>query len=105
MIHECSLWLKITGTLLTGIGSILLAWRLKLIVKWVSLALNAHEISISMLSKAMSGDGQEFPVIEGTAKHLNDIETNLGTKLLVTGFASLGVGMVLNTLSIVLELL
>lgn len=104
MNEEIIVYLKIASTALTGAGSILLAWRIKEIVKWVSLALNAHEISISMLRKVASGETQDFPVVEGSVKHLNDIENKLGTKLLIAGFACLGFGMLFNTISIALTL-
>lgn len=99
-----SLYAKLAGSALTGVGSILLAWRIKEIVKWVGLSLNAHEISIDALQKKMNGQLQDFPVVQGVVKHLNDIENTLGTKLLITGFGCLGVGMLLNVVSIALTL-
>ena len=105
MPEEVITCIKLAGTALTGLGSIILAWRIKEIVKWVSLSLNAHEISIDMLRKAFNGGSQEFPIVSGTVKHLNDVESKLGTKMLVAGFGCLGVGMVLNTIPAAWELI
>jgi hypothetical protein len=102
--ESINLYAKLAGSALTGIGSIVLAWRIKQIVKWVALALSAHEISIDVLMKRMNGQQQQFPVVQGVVKHLNDIENTLGTKLLIAGFGCLGVGMLLNVLSIALTL-
>ena len=100
MNNEIIIYVKLIGTILTALGSILLAWRIKVIVHWVSLALNAHEISIDVLMRAMNGQSQQFPLVSGSVKHLNDIENKLGVKLLVLGFGCLGLGMVFNALSV-----
>lgn len=105
MNEEIITYVKLAGTVSTGLGSILLAWRIKEIVKWVSLSLNAHEISIDMMKKSISEESQDFPIVSGTVKHLNDIESKLGTKLLIAGFGCLGIGMILNAIAIALTLI
>ena len=86
-------WLKIAGSASSAIGSILLAWRVKSILDWVVYCLVAHEQSISQLRKITSNQHQDFPMIEGVAKHLLDVRSKLGLVLLVIGFLLLGIGM------------
>lgn len=86
-------WLKVLGALTTGIGSILLAWRVKAILKWVVYCLVAHEQSIDQLARIAANQRQSDPIVGGVTKHLLDIESKLGFVLLILGFALLGVGM------------
>jgi len=92
-------WLKVLGTFATAIGSILLAWRVKAIMRWIVYCLVAHEHSISQLRKIVSGQQQDRPIVEGVTTHLLDIESKLGVFLLVSGLLLLGIGMVLQATS------
>ena len=89
-------WLKLLGALTTGAGSILLAWRVKEILKWVVYCLVAHEQSITQLRRLASNQPQTDNIVEGVPKHLLDVESKLGFVLLVLGFLMLGAGMFCN---------
>lgn len=94
-----SIWLKIIGSLSVGVGSLLLAWRVKAILKWVVYCLVAHEQSIEQLAKLAANQQQTQPIIGGVTKHLLDIESKLGLVLLLIGFLFLGIGMFSNAAS------
>jgi hypothetical protein len=85
---------------LSGIGSLLLAWRVKSILTWVVYSIVAHEQSIEQLIKIIENKPQTGPTVTGTAERLLNIQDKLGLTLLVLGFLSLGMGMLLNAASI-----
>ncbi len=91
--EDISTWLKIAGAISTAIGSILLAWRVKEILKWVVYGLVAHEQSISQIRKILNNEQQTEPLVEGVTKHLIDVESKLGVFLLVLGLVLLAIGM------------
>lgn len=91
--------LKIVGALSAGLGSILLAWRVKEILKWVVYCLVAHEQSIEQLKLIAANQNQTEPIVSGVTKHLIDVQSKLGIVLLVIGFALLGIGMLCNAVS------
>jgi hypothetical protein len=95
MLQSLSLvtWLKMVGAVASGLGSIVLAWRLRVIVKWIVYSLVAHEQSIEQLRAIASGQKQTAPVVSGVPKHLLDIESKVGLTLLVVGFLLLGIGL------------
>lgn len=99
---DIATWLKLTGALATGAGSLLLAWRVKTILTWVVHCLVAHEESIIQLRRVASGDSQTGPVVEGVTKHLLDIQSRLAFVLLIAGFLLLGIGMLANAATYVL---
>lgn len=88
--------LKITGTGMTGFGSILLAWRVKSILHWVVNCIVAHEVSIEQLQRVVNNQHQTRPIITGTSVHLLETQDKIGFILLVGGLLLLGVGMLLN---------
>ncbi|WP_220720399.1 hypothetical protein [Agarivorans litoreus] len=90
---DIATWLKIIGALSTAIGSILLAWRVKEILKWVVYGLVAHEQSLMQVRKILNNEQQTEPMVEGVTNHLLDIESKLGIILLIAGFLFLAVGM------------
>jgi hypothetical protein len=96
---DISTWLKVVGALSVGIGSLLLAWRVKAILQWVVYCLVAHEQSIEQLAKLAANQQQTQPIVGCLTKHLLDIESKLGLVLLVMGFLLLGVGMFSNAAS------
>lgn len=96
---DLSTWLKIIGALSVGIGSILLAWRVKAILQWVVYCLVAHEQSIDQLAKLAANQQKTQPVAGDVTKHLLDIEDKLELVLLVIGFLLLGIGMFSNAAS------
>jgi len=91
--EDISAWLKIAGAISTAIGSILLAWRVKEILKWVVYGLVAHEQSISQIGKILNNEQQTEPLVEGVTKHLIDVESKLGVFLLVLGLVLLAIGV------------
>lgn len=90
---DISTWLKIAGAISTAIGSILLAWRVKEILKWVVYVLVAHEQSFSQIRKILNHEQQTEPLVEGATKNLIDVESKLGVFLLVIGLVLLATGM------------
>lgn len=96
-------WLKVVGALSVGVGSILLAWRVKTILQWVVYCLVAHEQSIEQLTRLAANQQQNRHIVGGVTKHLLDIESKLGLVLLVMGFLLLGIGMFSNAASFLIE--
>jgi len=96
---DISTWLKIIGALSTAIGSILLAWRVKEIMKWVVYCLVAHEQSLSQVRKLLNNEAQKEPMIEGVTKHLLDVEGKLGVTLFILGLGLLAIGMLSTAVS------
>lgn len=88
--------MKVSGAVSTAIGSILLAWRVYVILKWVKYCLFAHEVSITQLSKILSNKPQTEPIVEGVTRHLDNVESKLGIVLLILGFLLLAIGMLCN---------
>ena len=96
---DISTWLKIIGALSTAVGSILLAWRVKSIIKWVVYCLVAHEQSLVQVRKLLDNEKQTGPMVEGVTKHLLDVESKLGVFLLVLGLVLLAIGMISTAVS------
>jgi uncharacterized membrane protein HdeD (DUF308 family) len=90
---DMATWLKVVGALSTAIGSILLAWRVREILKWVVYCHVAHEQSLRQVQRILNNEPQTEPLVEGVTKHLLDIESKLGVLLLVAGLLLLAVGM------------
>ena len=90
---DISTWLKIIGALSTATGSILLAWRVKEIMKWVIYCLVTHEQSLGQMRKILNNEPQNEPMVEGATTLLLDIEAKLGVVLLIVGLALLALGM------------
>jgi hypothetical protein len=86
-------WFKLLGNIFAGSGSLLLAWRARLILKWVVNALVVHEGSISQLRRVLDGEPQSGAVVEGVTTHLLRFEKEPGAVLLVLGLSLLGIGM------------
>jgi len=99
---DLSTILKIIGAFSTGIGSILLAWRVKVLLQWITYTIIAHETSIEQLIKILNGQEQTHPTITGTPVHLLNIQDKLGLYLLIGGFILLGLGMFANGISYLL---
>lgn len=91
--NDLATWLKIIGAASTAIGSILLSWRIKEIMKWVVYCLVAQEQSLNQVRRILNNEGQVEPMIEGVTRHLLDVESKVGIRLLVTGFLLLAIGM------------
>ena len=94
-----STWLRVIGAIAAGVGSILLAWRVRELLHWVVLALITHERSIEVLLDVPTPGPQSRPAVVGAVRHLLDLEAKLGFGLLIAGLALLGAGMLANALS------
>jgi hypothetical protein len=96
---DVATWLKIIGAVSSALGSILLAWRVKEILKWVVNGLVAHEHSLQQVRLRLDNQQQTGPMVEGVTKHLLDIESRLGVALLTAGFILLALGMLSTAVS------
>lgn len=92
------------GTVLNVIGSVLLAVRVKMLLKWIGLVLNAHEMNIDVLTDFIQGRAQSIPVITGMTEHLDRINDTTGQRLLVLGFLMIGAGVICQLIGIYLKL-
>ncbi len=92
-------WFKVTGSLSVGAGSILLAYRVKVLLQWVVYCLVAHEQSIKQLANIASNQQQTQPIVYGVTGRLLDIESKRGFVLLLAGFFFFGIGMFINAAS------
>lgn len=90
--------LKVVGAALTGVGSILLAWRVYEILKWVVYCLVTHEDSINKLRDFANNTRNKPVIVGGVTTHLIDVESK-GYILLIVGFLLLGVGMLCNMIT------
>ncbi len=90
---DLATWLKIIGALSSASGSILLAFRIKMIVKWLVFAIVAHEESLDQVEKILNSQPQTGPMIKGVTTHLLDVESKMGLFLLISGFGLLAIGM------------
>jgi hypothetical protein len=79
--------LKITGLVLSLIGTLILAYRITSILSAVSLAVQAHDLNFQITATIASGD-RTIPNIQvhGADKHVLQAE-KFGKKLLIIGFA------------------
>ncbi|RXX97425.1 hypothetical protein DD577_19285 [Klebsiella pneumoniae] len=95
--------LDLFSALLTTLGSIILAIRLYIIMKHVTLALNVHEDSINKLIR-LSNDPDAISFgFTGATNPLDIFSKDKGLKLMVFGFACMGMGGVLKLIEIVLS--
>lgn len=105
MAHEkIDLILKVAGAGFSGIGSLILAWRVKNIIKWVVYSLVAHEKSLNKILCKINGepDPDSDPALKNVPIHLLRYLDKVGFCLLITGFVFLGVGMILNMIHFLL---
>jgi hypothetical protein len=57
--------LKITGSGLSGFGSLILAWRVRGIIKWITYSLVAHDITLVQIRRRLEGKPQIENFVEG----------------------------------------
>jgi hypothetical protein len=93
-------YLKIAGVVLSLLGTIILAVRVTKILNVLSLAVKTHDLNFRI--EAERANGTPIPNIHmyGNDTHIDKVE-NLGTKLLVLGFALQIAGGVCNVLSLI----
>lgn len=84
--------LDLLSALLTTVGSIILAIRLYIIMKHVTLALNVHEDSINKLIR-LSNDPDAISFgFTGATNPLEIFSKGKGLRLMVFGFGCMGMG-------------
>jgi hypothetical protein len=98
MLHGIVPYLELAGAVCSSLGAILLAWRVRSILKWVVYALVAHERALIQHNRLLSEEGQIEPIVTGVTNNLLTIQNRLGLFLLISGFALLGMGMACNAL-------
>jgi hypothetical protein len=91
------------GTVLTVTGSLVLAWRVKIILDYVYDSIVAHEASIIAIVERIEGQPQTIPVITGQLVHLSNAKNIKGTKLLRLGFVLIGLGIAIQLFAIYLK--
>lgn len=90
--------LKIVGTLLVAIGSLLLAFRVKEIIAIIIDAIKMHDFAIEQIIEAANKPGKVVVIPTNFSKHVDRLH-RAHTVTLVIGFMSICVGSVLNALS------
>lgn len=85
------LYLKILGPLLTAVGSLLLAWRVKKILDSVVLAQSAAETNFFSLHAFLANKTPTLKIVGGLDQHVERSQ-RFGIWLLVTGFLLIGAG-------------
>lgn len=85
------LTLKVLGPLLTGAGSLLLAWRVKKILDALVLAHLAAERNFQSLAAFLGNQTQGWKIVSGLDTHA-ERSHRLGIFLLVVGFLLIAAG-------------
>lgn len=88
---DIATWLKLVGWLSTGLGSLVLAWRLKTLLTSVKNAMIAHEHAIGVLFGRFKND-EKNPIMFGYALEAAEFEDKLGLVLFVLGLVLIGLG-------------
>lgn len=96
---ELPVILKLLGALLAGLGSLVLAWRVKKLLTAIVDCLLTHDMSIKELLARANGGRQTMPAVVGMASVVLDIQDKIGLRLLVVGFVLFGVGLLCTALS------
>jgi len=94
--------LKVAGSGLTGCGSLILAWRVFSIIRWVTRSLDAHDEALKQILRFLNKEQQTKPAVTGFPKHLMRFLDGTGFYLFIAGFLCLGVGMILNMIHFLL---
>lgn len=95
--------MKIIGTLLSALGALVLAWRVKTILDMLVLAQHANDINFRNLSDAINRVGNAPQgVIVGMNEQV-EMQQKRGIWLLVIGFSLIAIGSILNAISLMIE--
>lgn len=94
--------LKVIGATSAGLGSLVLAWRVKHILEWVTNCIVAHDNNFNQILKTIHGESQTEKVVLNVASTLLSVQDKLGFLLFVLGFALLGAGMLCTAVSYLL---
>ena len=92
------------GAILNVVGSILLAIRVKMLLKWICLVLDAHEMSITALTQLVNQPRNTVPMVSGMTVHLNNVIKKEGSWLLVLGFFFIFVGVILQVTGVLTKI-
>ena len=92
--------MRILGTLLSAIGALVLAWRVKSILDMLVLAQHANDINFRTLSDVINRVGdQRQGIIVGMNEQV-ERQQKRGIWLLVIGFMLIAIGSILNAISL-----
>ncbi|HEE6161303.1 TPA: hypothetical protein R7Q74_000619 [Acinetobacter baumannii] len=93
--------LKVIGGGLSGLGSLLLAYRSYVIFNWVRNILVAHENNLDIIFSLVTNRLKSYSsiYIDGTVQQLLKIESRPGLLLLILGFIMFGLGMLMTAVS------
>ncbi|WP_155763445.1 hypothetical protein [Raoultella ornithinolytica] len=94
--------LALLSALLTTVGSIILAIRLYIIMKHVTLALNVHEDSINKLIRHSNDPDAISFGFTGATNPLEIFSKGKGLKLMVVGFGCMAMGGALKLIELIL---
>jgi len=95
--------LKIIGTLLSALGALVLAWRVKIILDALLQAQKANDINFRILGDVVNNVGPRTQnIIVGMDAQV-ERQQQRGTYLLVIGFLLIAVGSILNAISLMIE--
>jgi len=96
-------WLRICGIVLSTIGAIVLAWRVKGILDALVMAQHANDLNFNLIVDLFRGFPQEAPIIVGMNEQVAR-QQRRGIWLLVLGFILIACGNALVGLSWYFEL-
>jgi len=95
--------MKIIGTLLSAIGAVVLAWRVKTILNMLVSAQHANDHNFRILSDILNNAGpRQQGIIVGMNEQV-ERQQKRGVWLLVIGFLLIAIGSILNAISLMIE--
>jgi hypothetical protein len=86
---------KVFGPLLTALGSLLLAWRVKSILDEIFLAVRGVDTNFHAVGEYLGNRTPDLPILVGFDQRV-ERQVNRGKILLVIGFLLIAVGALLN---------
>jgi len=98
-VGESAMFFKILGPILTGVGSLVLAWRVKTILDALVLAQNAAEVNFRSISAFLQNKARDLPVVVGLDEHVARSQQQ-GFPLLIIGFLPIAAGGFMSGLAI-----
>lgn len=90
------------GAVFNVLGSVMFAIRVKMLLKWICLVLEAHEMSITALMQLLNRPQNTVPIVSGMNVHLNNVIKNEGQWLLVLGFFFIFIGVILQVTGVLI---
>ena len=93
------LYLKTAGIALNVLGTLLLTYRVSGVLRAVKLVLDCHEVNHMAVTAFLTGQEKDLHQLINSTQKLQ-IAHNLGLRLLITGFAFIVIGNLLNIASL-----